>query len=71
MSKPYTRGNFRAITRKRSNHNSNHYQIQVYIEKGDTWLDFGCPFDYLCNARLRVRNLNIGNCAVKQLSLIP
>ncbi len=71
MSKPYQRGNFRAITRKRHNHNSNHYQIQVYIQKGNTWLDFGTPFDYLCNARLRVRNLDIGNCAMHQLLHLP
>ena len=52
--KPYTRGNFRVIKRREFNG----YQVQVYIEKGDSWLDLGCSFDHLGNARLKVRNLH-------------
>lgn len=65
--KPYTRGDFRVLTRKRAN-GSNHYQIQVYIEKGDSWLDFGCPFDYLGNARQRVRNLYAACCTHREIA---
>lgn len=59
--KPYTRGDFRAIKTA-----TGFYQIQSRDRDG-FWNSIGCSFDYLSNARLRVRNLHAACCVPFEL----
>jgi len=62
MNKPYRRGDFRVIKRPVFG-----YQVQVK-DRHDDWHDLGCSFDYLGNARLRVRNLHAACCIMADLT---
>ncbi len=65
--KPYVRGGFRAIKTRPKPYSApkfTHYEVQakVYGKEHDCWVTIEV-FDYLGNARLRVRNLHAA-CAV-------
>ena len=63
MKKPYQRGNFRVT----KNHLS-HYVVQARDYRDTTeWVSIG-TFDYLANARLRVRNLHAASFIMADLT---
>jgi hypothetical protein len=78
IAKPYVRGGFRAVkTQPRPEDYPNfwHYEVQAKARRGDengepVWVTIEA-FDYLGNARLRVRNLHAACCAHFELGELP